>query len=41
VSLNKEMLMGMGKVRLFETGGDFSGLVETLLRGWWEGKQSE
>jgi hypothetical protein len=22
------------KMRLFETGGEFSGLVESLLRGW-------
>jgi hypothetical protein len=27
------------KVRLFESGGEFSGLVETLLRGWLEGKK--
>ena len=33
MSHNKEMLMGMGKVRLFETGRNFSGLVETVVAG--------
>ena len=26
------------KVRLFETGGEFSGLVESLLRDWLKGQ---